>query len=354
MGLSPFVLCVIVLVALASIGLPIGLSMIGASIFYLFAGIYLLSRFWVGRIKKGLHIESRFTERVFPGDPVTVELTVKNAGWLPVPWVELIESLRSATKDLPLPEIMDHVLQHSGLVAHYQNETGAKKREAEERLENLNELINATTLFVYENEDDSLTAFLTHASLEAGEHQAGYSEDALHLMTVHAAKGLEFHTVFITGLEEGLFPHQNSKMADGGLDEERRLMYVAITRARRRLYLTFAQSRMLHGQVNYSLMSSFLRELPDELLHWITPRLTQRSPFAAAFVPQLAAPAAAPAPRPAGGSGWHAGQRVFHQKFGEGVVLDIKGDGADGQVQVNFKRAGTKWLALEYAKLTPL
>ena len=115
-------------------------------------------------------------------------------------FVGLVESLRTATKDLPLPEIMEHVLQHSGLIDHYKNETGAKKREAEERLENLNELINSATLFVYENEDDSLTAFLTHASLESGEHQAGDSEDALHLMTVHAAKGLEFHTVFITGL----------------------------------------------------------------------------------------------------------------------------------------------------------
>src|SRR5208337_2227780 len=163
------------------------------------------------------------------------------AGGKVTAFVGLVESLRSATKELPLPEIMEHVLQHSGLVDHYKNETGAKKREAQERLENLNELINAATLFVYENEDDSLTAFLTHAALEAGEHQAGDSDDALHLMTVHAAKGLEFDAVFITGLEEGLFPHQNSKMNDGGLDEERRLMYVAITRARRRLYLTFAQ-----------------------------------------------------------------------------------------------------------------
>ena len=163
------------------------------------------------------------------------------------------------------------MLEQSGLIAHYRNETGAKKREAEERLENLNELVNAATLFVHENEDDSLTAFLAHASLEAGEHQAGDQDDALHLMTVHAAKGLEFHTVFITGLEEGLFPHQNSQNVDGGLDEERRLMYVAITRARRRLYLTFAQRRMLHGQATYSIASSFLRELPDNLLHWITP-----------------------------------------------------------------------------------
>ncbi len=281
------------------------------------------------------------------------------AGGKVTAFVGLIESLRSATKDLPLPEIMDHVLQHSGLVAHYQNETGAKKREAEERLENLNELINAATLFVHENEDDSLTAFLTHASLESGEHQAGDSEDALHLMTVHAAKGLEFHTVFITGLEEGLFPHQNSQNVDGGLDEERRLMYVAITRARRRLYLTFAQSRMLHGQTNYSMVSSFLRELPEELLHWITPRFTaaprktfgnsiyETHSYNAAFA---ASPVAAK-PQPAPDAMWRIGQRVFHQKFGEGVVTDTEGGGNQGRVQINFKRAGSKWLALEYAKL---
>ncbi|KAF0205219.1 MAG: DNA helicase II / ATP-dependent DNA helicase [Gallionellaceae bacterium] len=281
------------------------------------------------------------------------------AGGKVTAFVGLIESLRSATKDLPLPEIMDHVLQHSGLVDHYKNETGAKKREAEERLENLNELINAATLFVHENEDDSLTAFLTHASLESGEHQAGDSEDALHLMTVHAAKGLEFHTVFITGLEEGLFPHQNSQNVDGGLDEERRLMYVAITRARRRLYLTFAQSRMLHGQTNYSMVSSFLRELPEELMHWITPRFTaaprktfgnssyETHSYNAAF----AASPIPPKPQPAPDAVWRIGQRVFHQKFGEGVVTDTEGGGNQGRVQVNFKRAGSKWLALEYAKL---
>lgn len=274
-------------------------------------------------------------------------------------FVGLIEALRSATRDLPLPEIIDHVLQHSGLIAHYQNETGTKRREAQDRLENLNELTNAATLFVHENEDDSLTAFLTHASLEAGEHQAGDSEDALHLMTVHAAKGLEFHTVFITGLEEGLFPHQNSQNVDGGLDEERRLMYVAITRARRRLYLSFAQSRMLHGKVNYGMASSFLRELPDELLHWLTPRFSARKGFDSFLSPQTATPASwggaqnsTPAPRASGSSPWRIGQRVFHQKFGEGTITGVEGSGADARVQVNFKHAGSKWLALEYAKLT--
>ncbi|MCR4297287.1 MAG: UvrD-helicase domain-containing protein [Gallionella sp.] len=286
-------------------------------------------------------------------------------------FVALIESLRSATRELPLhpqgvgrgvpgvsgatlplPEIIEHVLYHSGLIAHYRNETGAKKREAEERLENLNELVNAATLFVHENEDDSLTSFLTHASLEAGEHQAGDQDDALHLMTVHSAKGLEFHTVFITGLEEGLFPHQNSQREDGGVDEERRLMYVAITRARRRLYLSFAQSRMLHGQMSYGRVSSFLRELPEGLLHWLTPRFAARNPSPAL---PLSGEGAGFPPDNGGLRGvglWRIGQRVFHQKFGEGTITGAKGSGADASVQVNFKRAGSKWLALEYAKLT--
>ncbi len=278
-------------------------------------------------------------------------------------FVGLIESLRGSTQNLPLPEVIDHVLVHSGLIAHYQNETGAKKREAEERLENLKELLTAATLFVHENEDDSLTSFLTHASLEAGEHQAGDQEDALHLMTVHAAKGLEFNAVFITGLEEGLFPHQNSQRVDGGLDEERRLMYVAITRARRRLYMSFAQRRMLNGQVSYGAPSSFLRELPDELLQWLSPRVASRNPFE---VFGYSVPLS-PNPSPASGRGgresagegtraaaWRVGQRVMHQKFGEGVVTNTEGSGNDGRVQVNFKHAGSKWLALEYAKLEAL
>ncbi len=280
-------------------------------------------------------------------------------------FVGLIESLRAATRELPLPEIMDHVLTHSGLIANYEAELASpvKRREAEDRLENLNELISAATLFVHENEDDSLTAFLTHASLESGEHQAGDQDDALHLMTVHAAKGLEFHAVFITGLEEGLFPHQNS-VDSGELDEERRLMYVAITRAKRRLYMTFAQSRMLHGKTNYSTVSSFLRELPENLMQWLSPRFVQRAPSFSS--PTYSSPAyggatygkAAPAPflmpnsapRDSGAL-WRIGQQVFHQKFGEGVVTDTEGSGNEGRVQINFKRAGSKWLSLEYAKL---
>ncbi|MDD4929041.1 MAG: 3'-5' exonuclease [Gallionella sp.] len=274
-------------------------------------------------------------------------------------FVGLIEQLRSATCQMSLPDMVSHVIKHSGLTEHYQNETGAKRREAEERLENLNELVTAATLFVHENEDDSLTSFLTHASLEAGEHQAGDQDDALHLMTVHASKGLEFNAVFITGLEENLFPHQNSQRVDGGLDEERRLMYVAITRARRRLYMSFAQRRMLNGQVNYPAPSSFLKELPEALLQWLSARAAPRNPFASFGYTAPVAPVSRQAsPSPAAGSCeegvWRIRQRVMHQKFGAGVVTGVEGSGNKGRVQVNFEHAGSKWLSLEYAKLTPL
>src|SRR6185295_5534082 len=170
-------------------------------------------------------------------------------------FVALIESMRAATAGLPLPEAIGHVIEASGLAAHYKTE-----KEGADRLENLAELVNAATTFVAErdvqpagetagtDEPDELTAFLAHAALEAGEHQAQAGADALQLMTVHSAKGLEFHTVFVSGLEEGLFPNENSLTEADGIEEERRLMYVALTRARRRLCLSYAQSRMLHGQ----------------------------------------------------------------------------------------------------------
>ncbi len=178
-------------------------------------------------------------------------------------FVVLIESMRAATATLPLPEIIEHVIEHSGLKQHYQNE-----RDGADRLENLGELINAAAGFISDEQQDdtSLTAFLAHAALEAGDNQAQAGADALQLMTVHSAKGLEFHSVFISGLEEGLFPHENSLSEADGREEERRLMYVALTRARRRLYLSFAQSRMLHGQTRYSIASSFFHEIPERLL----------------------------------------------------------------------------------------
>src|SRR5574340_97135 len=196
-------------------------------------------------------------------------------------FLALIRAMQDTCEGLPLPKQLEHMLAQSGLVAHYQAE-----KDGADRVDNLNELVNAAVGFVNENEDDSLTAFLTHAALEAGEHQAEAGSDALQLMTVHAAKGLEFHAVFLSGLEEGLFPHENATQrsfsADSpaqqvgrnynarnepdGVEEERRLMYVAITRARRRLYLSFAQSRMLHGQFRYGLASRFLQEIPPALL----------------------------------------------------------------------------------------
>jgi DNA helicase-2/ATP-dependent DNA helicase PcrA len=184
-------------------------------------------------------------------------------------FVELIERMRAATQNLPLAETIDHAIDASGLRQHYKNE-----KEGTDRLENLGELVNAAATFVAErdvqpagegaqiDEPDELTAFLAHAALEAGEHQAEAGSSALQLMTAHSAKGLEFHAVFVSGLEEGIFPHENSLTEADGIEEERRLMYVALTRARRRLYLSLAQSRMLHGQTRYGVASLFFREIP--------------------------------------------------------------------------------------------
>ncbi len=181
-------------------------------------------------------------------------------------FIRLVENLRVETEKLPLPEIIEHVIEQSGLAQHYRLE-----KEGQERLENLDELINAAATFVDDEgaigEGGALASFLAHASLEAGEHQAGEGQEAVQLMSVHAAKGLEFDVVFITGLEQGLFPHENSvNEGKDGLEEERRLMYVAVTRARQRLYVSCAQTRMLHGQTRYCVPSSFLEEIPEQLL----------------------------------------------------------------------------------------
>ena len=275
-------------------------------------------------------------------------------------FVSLIETLQQSCEGLPLPEIVEHMLEGSGLAAHYRAE-----REGADRLENLNELINAAISFVHEAEDDSLTAFLAHASLEAGEHQAGSGQDALQLMTVHSSKGLEFHTVFLSGLEEGLFPHENSRNEAGGVEEERRLMYVALTRARRRLYLSFTQSRMLHGQTRYNVPSRFLQEIPDGLLKWLQP---VQKPGYRNQTPETGSPKSrTTAQRPVFGmqdhstsvrdaeaAKWRVGQNVTHVKFGTGVIISCESQGTDARVQVKFGRSGTKWLSLEYAKLVPI
>ena len=302
-------------------------------------------------------------------------------------FVAVIDGLRQSAETLRLPELIEEMLERSHLKEHY----GAEK-DGQDRLENLHELINAATLFADEFEhglepageaqedvanlgtpqQQILAAFLSHASLEAGEHEAGTGEDALQLMTVHSAKGLEFSAVFISGLEEGLFPHENSMLEDGGIEEERRLMYVAITRARTRLYVSYAGSRMLHGQPRYGIVSRFVEEIPPRLCKWIVlperPAPWGRTPkwggteSASWSTGGGRAPAADPDRyRTAKRSGFEkrrpdeqpfaVGQNVRHEKFGEGVVIDFEGRGLDARVQVRFATQGTKWLALQYAKL---
>src|SRR6185436_7648808 len=278
---------------------------------------------------------------------------------------KLIEELQAETKDLPLPEMVEHVIHRSGLVEHFKND-----REGADRVENLEELVNAAAAFGQdeartetEEEITPLAAFLSHAALEAGDHQAGEGQDALQLMTVHSAKGLEFNAVFMSGLEEGLFPHEQSVMEKDGLEEERRLAYVAITRARQRLYLTFAQTRMLHGQTRYSLASRFLEEIPEGLKKWLTPRFARQQRAMAfepagrrhsyadnkdTYFPKKEAPTFA---KHREDSGFRIGQNVTHAKFGAGVIVDAEGDGSDARVQVNFGRQGVKWLAVAVAKL---
>ncbi|KVQ49380.1 DNA helicase II [Burkholderia cepacia] len=332
-------------------------------------------------------------------------------------FANLVAKMRADTQHMNLPDTVEHIVRASGLADFYQGE-----REGQDRLENLQELVNAATAFIAEEgygldtparsiplragaiaapelgtaADDQavdvldpvspadpaqnpdtmtpLAGFLSHASLEAGDNQAQAGQDAVQLMTVHAAKGLEFSAVFITGLEEGLFPHENSVLESDGLEEERRLMYVAITRAKERLYLSFAQSRMLHGQTRYNVRSRFFDELPEHVLKWLTPKVEAgsrwggRSDNAGYGRDWFARPgggsreqiadAAVSAPLPAfankqraADTGFRVGQQVFHTKFGEGTVTALEGNGTDAKAQVKFKRHGEKWLALAVAKL---
>lgn len=262
-------------------------------------------------------------------------------------FIRLIEQLRVETQGLPLPEMVEHVIEKSGLAQHYRTE-----KDGQDRLENLDELINAAATFVDDEgaigEGGALVSFLTLASLEAGEHQAGEGQEAVQLMSVHAAKGLEFDVVFITGLEQGLFPHENSvNQGREGLEEERRLMYVAVTRARQRLYLTCAQTRMLHGQTRYCVPSSFLDEIPEQLLRKLNKKAeaAASTPAFGQFGGGYAEPVA---------NGLRIGMTVEHARFGIGVIVSTEGRGTDARVQVNFGGSGMKWLALEYAKLTPV
>jgi DNA helicase-2/ATP-dependent DNA helicase PcrA len=345
-------------------------------------------------------------------------------------FVMLIERMRSQAQGLPLTEAIDLVLEQSGLITFYKAE-----REGQDRIENLRELVNAAAAYLAESgigrdvpasvglsaavlPGDAgvaqpvadtvglvdaagaplapgatdialspLAGFLAHASLESGERQAGEGTDSVQMMTVHAAKGLEFDSVFVTGLEEGLFPHENSASQADGLEEERRLMYVAITRARRRLYMAFSQTRQLHGQTRYNVRSRFVGELPERDLKWLTSRSAHGGRdaygggdggyggyggYGGGRAGQPARSVASRASNFAGVSAWREesqalpsrspprdarfriGQGVAHSRFGEGVVTGIEGAGDDARVQVNFARHGSKWLALSIAKLEPV
>jgi DNA helicase II / ATP-dependent DNA helicase PcrA len=363
-------------------------------------------------------------------------------------FVAKMDVLREQTQGCSLREIIELVLDHSGLIEHYKAD-----REGADRVENLEELVSAAESFVTQegfgrdavalpvdevahapmlaatlsqspvsqgldvdqsirpepvegfegsgassdqtetlvNQDTGetmspLSAFLTHAALESGDNQAQAGQDAVQMMTVHSSKGLEFDCVFITGLEEGLFPHENSMNDRDGLEEERRLMYVAITRARKRLYLSLSQTRMLHGQTRYNLKSRFLDELPEDALKWITPK---NAGFGSGFNTQasygsgygqygraqtgggyatntvaahagnhwsggaLGSNSVPPQAKPPA-HGIVSGMQVFHNKFGEGAVISVEGAGDDARAQVKFARHGIKWLALSVAKLTPV
>ncbi len=333
-------------------------------------------------------------------------------------FVAMVDVLREQTQGLNLRGIIEQMLESTGLVEHFRTE-----KEGADRIENLEELVNAAESFVTHEGfgrdavalpldehgtplgqgtqspvsqgldpnapvlDEQLSpavpgivdidtgetlsplaAFLTHAALEAGDNQAQAGQDAVQLMTVHASKGLEFDGVFIGGLEEGLFPHENSASDRDGLEEERRLMYVAITRARKRLYLSHSQTRMLHGQTRYNVKSRFFDELPEAALKWITPKQQGFGSFAPkseaispysssargqfGFNSDTFASPPVPVQKAAPSHGLRAGLAVFHTKFGEGKVLAIEGTGDDARAQVSFPRHGTKWLALSVAKLT--
>ena len=333
------------------------------------------------------------------------------AGSALVSFIHLLAQMREQTQDLSLADTVTQVVKQSGLLNHYQNE-----REGQERVDNLHELTNAASAFIFTEEEENvsaptdmadgaiknnlvteasvsaiqniatkkrsaLIAFLTHAALEAGDHQTRVDQDAVQMMTVHAAKGLEFYAVFITGLEEGLFPHENSIHEAHGLEEERRLMYVAITRARARLYLSFTQTRVLHGQMRYNLRSRFFDELPENTLQWLTPSVNVASQQQSGMARNYSKPAWAnrslknhagrtesnadqTMPRSAPpfarqvnteeGQRYQVGQQVFHNKFGEGSIIAIEGNHDDARAQIRFKRHGIKWLALAVAKLEPI
>jgi DNA helicase-2/ATP-dependent DNA helicase PcrA len=260
----------------------------------------------------------------------------------------LVEQMARETHGLALHEQVDHVIRRSGLRDHVRKEP---RDRAEARLENLDELVSAARSFdaaetgMDEEEPmPPLAAFLAHAALESGDAQADAWDDCVQMMSLHSAKGLEFPLVFLTGLEDGLFPHRRSLNDGEGLEEERRLCYVGATRAMSELYLTLAEQRRLHGTDSFGVPSRFIQEIPAELIEEVRPRIRVAQPVFRRDSSFSSAPLEA-AP------GVRLGQRVRHGTFGEGIVLNYEGAGAHARVQVNFERAGAKWLVMSYANL---
>ena len=261
-----------------------------------------------------------------------------------VAFLDLIERMAGDTSGLDLQEQVDHVIHGSGLIEFFKQEKGER---GETRVENLEELVSAAKSFKADPADEMtpLDAFLSHAALGAGEGQADAWEDCVQLMTMHSAKGLEFPLVFLCGMEDGLFPHQRSLADPQGLEEERRLCYVGITRAKRTLYITYAEQRRLHGMDSFSQPSRFIAEIPEELVEEVRPRVQVSRRISPRSRGRFASMA------PGAELGVRLGQRVRHGKFGDGVILNCEGQGAHARVEVNFETAGTKWLVLGYANL---
>ncbi|MCI0516702.1 MAG: DNA helicase II [Woeseiaceae bacterium] len=262
-------------------------------------------------------------------------------------FMTLIERMARETQHLELHYQVDHAIQASGLIEFFRKEKGER---GETKIENLEELVSAARGFNADPAEEMsvLDAFLSHAALEAGEGQADAWEDCVQLMTMHSAKGLEFPLVFLCGMEDGLFPHQRSIADPSGLEEERRLCYVGITRAKRTLYVTHAEQRRLHGMDSFSQPSRFIAEIPDELVEEVRPRVHVSRPVHTVNRPRGRASGSI---SPGAELGIRLGQRVRHGKFGDGVILNCEGQGAHARVEVNFETAGTKWLVLGYANL---
>ena len=262
-------------------------------------------------------------------------------------YIDLVRRMTAELAELPLGEQIKLSIEMSGLEAYFQKDRSEK---GQSRIENLQELVGAGKNFQHdaliEENMSTLDAFLAHAALEAGEGQADAWEDCVQLMTMHSVKGLEFPLVFLVGMEEGLFPHQRSSEEPGRMEEERRLCYVGITRAREQLVVTSAEVRRLYGGESYNMLSRFVREIPDDLIQEIRPKARFTRPVAQA-VPSLHRE------RAEAETGLFVGQRVNHARFGDGIVLNLEGQGPQSRVQVNFEDAGSKWLIASMANLQP-